>query len=94
MAEHTLITTNAHEEAREEAPDREQFLHDVAGGELDTTTVQKRDTGLPAYQHEGDSQITLDTDGNPPEPDDVSEEDLATLRRVSDRIPMSAWLAP
>jgi hypothetical protein len=90
MAEHTTIPTNAYEGARQEAPDKRPFSHDVAGGDLDAS-AQKRDVGLPAYQQGRDSQSTLGIEGDHTEPEDISEEDLATLRRVSDRIPMSAW---
>lgn len=91
MAEHTTIPTNAHEEARQEVPDNQPFSRDIAGGELDqdATVLKNRDVGLPSYQQGRDSQSTLGIDGA--EPEDVSEEDLATLRRVSDHIPMSAW---
>jgi hypothetical protein len=92
MAEHTSIPTNTHDEAREEVPDKRPFSHDIAGGELDqdATALKNRDLVLPPYQQGRDSQSTLGVDA-PESEEDVSEEDLATLRRVSDRIPMSAW---
>ena len=88
MAEHTIIPTTVHEEDREVASDKQRYSHDMAGGDLDVAS--RRDQSLPNYRHERDSSSTL---GVSSEPDDVTEEELATLRRVSDKIPMSAWYA-
>jgi hypothetical protein len=85
MADHTVIPTNAHEEGREEALDKTRYSYDVAGGDLDNVTSQ--DKRLQGYHAGRDSSSTLGAS----EPDDVTEEELATLRRVSDKIPMSAW---
>jgi len=86
MADHTVIPTNAHEEGREEALDKTRYSQDVAGGDLDIV-VHSQDKNLPGYHAGRDSSSTLGGS----EPDDVTEEELATLRRVSDKIPMSAW---
>jgi hypothetical protein len=90
MADHTVIPTNAHEEARDSSVDKKEFPTDVAGGALTADALTKRGdaSALPAYQHDRASVSTLNDEE---EADDVSEEDLATLRRVSDRIPLSAW---
>jgi hypothetical protein len=84
MADHTIIPANAHGEIRTSFADEGQFPHDVAGGDLD---IQK-DTKLPKYwpdrELESAPEKELDRE-------DVSDEDLATLRRVADSIPLSAW---
>jgi hypothetical protein len=90
MADHSVAPTYAHETAREEASDKRQYSKDAAGGDLDTVPSTQK---LPAYQNDRDSSSTLNQTGTVEEADDVSEEDLATLRRVSDKIPMSAWYA-
>jgi hypothetical protein len=87
MAEHTIIPTTVHEEDREVASDKRRHSRDMAGGDLDVAPLP-RDQILPNYKHDRDSSSTL---GASSEPDDVTEEELATLRRVSDKIPMSAW---
>ena len=89
MADHTIIPANAHEEGREENfADTRKYSHDIAGGDLDDQQ-RERDTQLPKFQTGRDSSSTLNQTAS--EPDDVTEEELATLRRVSDRIPLSAW---
>ena len=88
MAEHTVIPTTVHEEDREMASDK-RYSHDMAGGDLDVASLDHGQQS-PNYQHKRDSSSTL---GASNEPDDVTEEELATLRRVSDKIPASAWYA-
>jgi hypothetical protein len=90
MAEHHTAATTAHEVAREDASDKRRYSHDAAGGELDTIPSTQK---LPNYRNERDSSSTLNQGVvyTVSEPDDVTEEELATLRRVSDKIPMSAW---
>lgn len=85
MADRTIISTTAHQE---EASDKRYSL-DMAGRDFDVASL---DQGQPSanYQHKRDSSSTL---GASNEPDDVTEEELATLRRVSDKIPTSAWYA-
>jgi hypothetical protein len=89
MADHTVMPANAHE-ARELSPDPRRFSHDVAGGELGQDAVHKpAEKGLPQYQPRPESVTTLN--GNVIE-DEITDEELAKLRRVADRIPLSAWL--
>ena len=89
MADHTIIPTNAHEEGREEKfADPRRYSHDMAGGDLDIQQ-RERDTKLPVYDNRRDSSSTLNQVAS--EGEDVTEEELATLRRVSDKIPLSAW---
>lgn len=88
MVEHTTIPTSPHEESRGEAPDKRRYSHDMAGGDLDTDPLP-HDQKLSRYQSRRDSSSTLGAS----EPDDVTEEELATLRRVPDKIPLSAWYA-
>jgi len=91
MADHTIIPTNAHEEGREEKfADPRRYSHDIAGGDLDIQQRDSRDSKLPNYKSARDSSSTLNQVPSS-EPDDVTEEELATLRRVSDKIPLSAW---
>lgn len=90
MADHTIIPTTAHEEGREEQfADPRRYSHDMAGGDLDIQQREQRDQRLPGYDKGRDSSSTLNQ--VPSEADDVTEEELATLRRVSDKIPLSAW---
>jgi hypothetical protein len=90
MADHTIIPTNAHEEGREEKfADPSRYSHDMAGGDLDIQQRERDDSKLPNYETSRDSSSTLNQVSS--EPDDVTEEELATLRRVSDKIPLSAW---
>jgi proton-dependent oligopeptide transporter, POT family len=88
MADHTVVPTTAHDDARDSSLDKREFSTDLTGGTLpaDTFTRKNETSVLPGYQNR-DSTSTLDGE----QPDDVSEEDLATLKRVSDRIPLSAW---
>jgi hypothetical protein len=92
MAEHYTASTTAHEVAREDASDKRRYSHDTGSGDLDTISSTQK---LPDYQNERDSSSTLNQGvvDTVSEPDDVTEEELATLRRVSDKIPMSAWYA-
>jgi hypothetical protein len=89
MAEHTSVPTNAYEDSRERSMGDKQFAHDIAGGDLDIVDRQH----LPGYTKAGDSSSTLgEHPSNDVEDDGISDEDLRTLRRVSDKIPISAWL--
>ena len=96
MAERIVVPTTAHEEGRD-TTDPRGWSHDVAGGELGVDAVHRPvDTGLPQYKDRKDSVATLqnaksDGNGKSDDKEDISEEDLATLRRVSDKIPISAW---
>lgn len=88
MADHTVVPTNAHEEGRD-STDARRWSHDVAGGDLGHDAVHRPvDKGLPQYQPQRDSVSTLQNDDLEEE---ITEHELATLRRVSDRIPLSAW---
>jgi hypothetical protein len=95
MADRTVIPTDANEEGREQSKEDQKFSYDVYGGDLDKDAAHHRRERELNYVPGNDSTSTLD--GVPSEPEeaseDVSEEDLATLRRVSDRIPLSAWYA-
>jgi hypothetical protein len=92
MAEHTSVPTNAYEDSRERSHGDGKFSHDIAGGDLDLVG-QKDRQHLPGYSKAGDSSSTLgEQPENAVEDDGISEEDLRTLRRVSDKIPISAWL--
>ena len=88
MADHTPTTANAHEESVKGASNKRGYSHDLASGELDVDrpSLEKR---LPQYDQRG--RDSLSTLGGASEPEDVTDEELATLRRVSDRIPLSAW---
>lgn len=90
MADRSVIPVNAHEEAREEPYNTDGvFEHDIVGGDLDgDASFQKQP--LPTYRQEREaSTSTLDEAAE--NDDQISEHDLATLRRVSDKIPISAW---
>ena len=92
MAEHTSIPTNAYDDGRERSKDDRRFSHDIAGGDLDLAAPKDREH-LPGYAKATDSSSTLgEQPGNDLTSDGISEEDLNTLRRVSDKIPLSAWL--
>ena len=90
MADRSVIPVNAHEEEREEPYNRNgAFEHDLAGGDLDSGFAAQKQ--LPTYRQEREAS-TSTLDGAVAESDDqISEHDLATLRRVSDKIPISAW---
>lgn len=92
MADRTEIPANAQEEGSKDAVDRTRYSHDLAGGDHDATSLAEQDNRKPPnYQIDRDSLSTLGaTNGGA---DDVTEEELATLRRVSDKIPLSAWYA-
>lgn len=92
MAEHTSIPTNAYDDGRGRSKDDRRFSRDIAGGDL-AGVAQKDNQRLPGYAKQNDSSSTL---GEHPSSDSmndgISEQDLNTLRRVSDKIPVSAWL--
>jgi hypothetical protein len=82
MTDRTVAPANAVDETR--------HSHDLADGETDAASLPEQDNRkLPNYQFDRDSLSTLGAINR--ETDDVTEEDLATLRRVSDKIPLSAW---
>jgi hypothetical protein len=89
MADHTVIPATAHDDARDSSLDRKEFSTDMTGGGLPANilTTKNQTPALSTYQNNRDSTSTLDGEQS----EDVSEEDLATLKRVSDRIPLSAW---
>jgi hypothetical protein len=91
MAEHPSIPTTAYDDGREIVKDDQSSAHDIAGGNMDVL-AQRDQQQLPGYAKPGDSSSTLgEPPSNDPANDGVSEEDLATLQRVSDKIPVSAW---
>jgi len=86
MTERTVVPATAHEVARDSSDDQ-RWSHDIAGGDLDQDAVHRpADQGLPQYK--GGREDSVSTLGGEEE---ITEEELTTLRRVSDRIPMSAW---
>jgi hypothetical protein len=89
MADRSVAPITAHEEGRD-VVDSKQWSQDVAGGDLNQDAVKRpADDGLPQYK--GGREDSTSTLGNGDRSDDITEEELATLRRVPDKIPMSAW---
>jgi hypothetical protein len=58
------------------------------GRDLD---IQEREQDSKNHTSENGKDSSSTLSQVPSEPDDVTEEELATLRRVSDKIPLSAW---
>lgn len=89
MADHTTIPTNTRGEGRVDKSTRtRRRSRDMEDGDLDIKEPEQ-DSKVRTSETGKDSSSTLSQ--VPSEPDDVTEEELATLRRVSDKIPLSAW---
>ena len=78
----------------------ENTTFEMADHTIVPTTAFEEGRDLDIQEREQDSKDRTSQNGKdssstlsqvPSEPDDVTEEELATLRRVSDKIPLSAW---